>query len=154
MKQNIRITKEFKFEMAHALPNHEGLCKNVHGHSYILSVTLLGQAVEGKDRSDRGMVMDFGSLKKIVFDNVITVFDHALVLYDGASEKLVSELRNNFAKLILVDYHPTSEKLIVDIKDRIQANLSKEIKLVKLQLRETATAYAEWHASDNIEKGL
>lgn len=149
MKQNIRITKEFKFEMAHALPNHEGLCKNVHGHSYILSVTLLGQAVDDEDRSDHGMVMDFGDLKKIVFENVISVFDHALVLHDGSSAQLVSELKNNFAKLILVDYHPTSEKLIVDIKDRIQKDLQKDIKLIKLQLRETATAYAEWYASDN-----
>lgn len=147
--QNIRITKEFKFEMAHALPNHKGLCKNVHGHSYILSVTLLGQAVEDDTRSDYGMVMDFGNLKKIVFDNVISVFDHALVLYNGSSEQLVNELKNNFAKLILVDYHPTSEKLIVDIKDRIQTKLDGDIKLIKLQLRETATAYAEWHASDN-----
>lgn len=149
MRQNIRITKEFKFEMAHALPNHDGLCKNVHGHSYILSVTLLGQAVEDESRSDHGMVMDFGNLKKIVFEHVISDFDHALVLYNGSSDKLVNELKNNFAKLILVDYHPTSEKLIVDIKDRIQANLQSGIKLIKLQLRETSTAYAEWYDSDN-----
>tara|TARA_Y100001935_G_C17283654_1_gene499023 strand:- start:1116 stop:1568 length:453 start_codon:yes stop_codon:yes gene_type:complete len=149
MDQNIRITKEFKFEMAHALPNHEGLCKNVHGHSYVLAVTLLGQAVKDESRSDHGMVMDFGDLKKIVFENVINVFDHALVLYKGSSDKLVSELKDNFAKLILVDYHPTSEQMILDIKDRIQANLPENIKLIKLLLRETANAYAEWYASDN-----
>jgi len=149
MNQNIRITKKFKFEMAHALPNHDGLCKNVHGHSYILSVTLLGQAVEDDSRSDYGMVMDFGDLKKIVYEHVISVFDHALVLYNGSPDQLVNELKNNFAKLILVDYHPTSEELIIDIKDRIQSELPENIKLIKLLLRETATAYAEWYASDN-----
>jgi 6-pyruvoyltetrahydropterin/6-carboxytetrahydropterin synthase len=149
MSNNIRITKEFKFEMAHALPNHKGLCKNVHGHSYVLAVTLLGNAVDDLSRGDHGMVMDFGDLKKIVHEHVISVFDHALVLYNGTSEQLVNELKNNFNKLILVDYHPTSEQMILDIKERIATHLPHEIKLVKLHLRETATAYAEWYAEDN-----
>jgi len=60
----IRITKEFKFEMAHALKGYDGPCKNIHGHSYELMVTILGYPVVDESSPKLGMVMDFGDLKK------------------------------------------------------------------------------------------
>ena len=59
MDKVIRITKEFKFETGHALYGYDGLCKNVHGHSYKLSVTLLGTPITDPDHVKYGMVMDF-----------------------------------------------------------------------------------------------
>ena len=79
-RAHIRITKEFKFEMAHALLGYDGPCRNVHGHSYELSVTVIGKPIEEKSHAKLGMVMDFGDLKRIVKDEVVDVFDHALVL--------------------------------------------------------------------------
>ena len=149
-KQKIRITKEFKFEMAHALPNHNGPCKNIHGHSYTLSVTVIGFPVEDKTRPDHGMIMDFGDLKKIVNTNVVHVFDHALVLNKNTEKTLKTELAKNFEKLFWVDYHPTSENLIVDFVNRIQPQLPGDVNLYRLTLRETATSLAEWQASDNV----
>ncbi len=64
----IRITKEFRFEMAHALWNYDGLCRNLHGHSYILRVTVKGQPIADSNHPKFGMVMDFGDLKAIVKD--------------------------------------------------------------------------------------
>lgn len=73
----IRVTKEFRFEMAHALWNYDGPCRNVHGHSYILYVTLAGEPVNDPDHPRNGMVIDFGDLKKIVRENIVDRFDHA-----------------------------------------------------------------------------
>ncbi len=136
--------------MAHALPNHNGPCKNIHGHSYTLSVTVIGFPVEDKTRPDHGMIMDFGDLKKIVNTNVVHVFDHALVLNKNTEKTLKTELAKNFEKLFWVDYHPTSENLIVDFVNRIQPQLPGDVNLYRLTLRETATSLAEWQASDNV----
>ncbi len=136
--------------MAHALPNHNGPCKNIHGHSYTLSVTVIGFPVEDKTRPDHGMIMDFGDLKKIVNTNVVNVFDHALVLNKNTEKTLKTELAKNFEKLFWVDYHPTSENLIVDFVNRIQPQLPGDVNLYSLTLRETATSLAEWQASDNV----
>ncbi len=64
--QNIRITKIFHFEMAHALNNYDGLCRNIHGHSYKLRVTLIGQPSNDKTSPKKGMLIDFSDIKKIV----------------------------------------------------------------------------------------
>ncbi len=148
-KQYIRITKEFRFEMAHALFCHQGLCKNIHGHSYTLAVTVKGIPIDDESRSDNGMLMDFGELKTIVNAQIVNIFDHALVLHKSVSKNLLKELNANFEKIIIVDYHPTSENLLIDYVNRIQDKLPGSVKLHNLQLRETATCLAEWHASDN-----
>ena len=147
--QTIRITKEFKFEMAHALPCHKGPCKNIHGHSYTLSVTVSGHPIDDESRADNGMIMDFGDLKTIVRKQIVSVFDHALVLHSSTNEALKSELDNSSFKTLWVDYHPTSENLILDYVNRLQSELPPTVSLHSLKLRETATSLAEWHASDN-----
>ena len=74
----IRITKEFKFEMAHALHGYDGLCKNIHGHSYKLFVTVKGKIKNEKGNTKDGMVLDFTSLKDIVKKHIILKYDHSL----------------------------------------------------------------------------
>ena len=113
-------------------------------------VTVIGFPVEDETRPDYGMIMDFGDLKKIVNTNVVHVFDHALVLNKNTEKTLKTELAKNFEKLFWVDYHPTSENLIVDFVNRIQPQLPGDVNLYSLTLRETATSLAEWQASDNV----
>ena len=69
--EKIRITKEFKFEMAHALHGYDGLCKNIHGHSYKLWVTIRGEIRNEKGHQKDGMVMDFDVIKQIVKPEII-----------------------------------------------------------------------------------
>jgi len=66
MSPLIRVTKEFSFEMAHVLWNYDGPCKNVHGHSYRLFVTLSGFPVDNQENPKNGMVIDFGDLKVLL----------------------------------------------------------------------------------------
>lgn len=145
----IRITKEFKFEMAHALVGYDGLCKNIHGHSYELLVTVSGHPIADENSPKLGMVMDFGDLKKIVREAIVDKFDHALVLSNKMPQALLEQLKKHNDRLILVDYQPTSEWMISDFAERITKRLPKNIHLKYLLLRETVTSYAEWLAEEN-----
>ncbi len=146
----IRITKEFSFETGHALYGYDGKCRNVHGHSYKLSVTVIGQPISEPGEVKLGMVIDFGDLKRIVKEEVVDPFDHATVFNKNTPHlELARELENRGHKVILADYQPTSENMVVDFAAKIAAKLPETIKLHSLKLRETQTAYAEWFASDN-----
>ncbi len=145
----VRITKEFKFEMAHALKGYDGPCRNIHGHSYELMVTISGTPIDDTDNPKLGMVMDFGDLKRIVRSVIVDDFDHALVLNSSMPSTLIDEISANFEKVILVDYQPTSELMIVDFASRISKKLPSNVKLKYLLLRETVTSFAEWYAEDN-----
>jgi len=145
----IRVTKEFHFEMAHALYGYDGPCKNIHGHSYKLSVSIIGEITEQENSPKNGMVVDFTVIKDIVKTNIIDLYDHSLVL-NGKSPhgKLIDE-KKMFGKIILVDYQPTCENLLVDFVKKIIPHLSDKMKLHHLRLSETATSCAEWYAEDN-----
>lgn len=147
--QTIRLTKEFKFEMAHALKGYDGLCRNIHGHSYELLVTVIGKPVSDKSSVKLGMVMDFGDLKKIVRSCIVDEFDHALVLNRASIDDFKSDAEM-FGRTILVDYQPTSENMIIDFAARLTNLLPANVKLHHLLLRETVTSYAEWFAEDNL----
>lgn len=145
----IRVTKEFRFEMAHALWNYDGPCRNVHGHSYILYVTFKGEPVNDSDNPRNGMVMDFGDIKKIVRENVVDRFDHALMIAGFAPAESVESYRKHFGNVIVSPYQPTCENLVADIADILSARIPSGVSLHSIKLYETATAFAEWHASDN-----
>jgi 6-pyruvoyltetrahydropterin/6-carboxytetrahydropterin synthase len=146
--QTIRLTKEFKFEMAHALKGYDGLCRNIHGHSYELLVTITGIPVMDSSSSKLGMVMDFGDLKKIVRKYIVDEFDHALVLNRESADEFNADVEM-FGRTILVDYQPTSENLLIDFASRLKTLMPVNVKLHHLLLRETVTSYAEWYAEDN-----
>lgn len=144
----IRISKEFTFEMAHALYSYEGKCAGLHGHSYHLTVTVLGQVKNDTSGPPQGMVMDFGDLKKIVSEKVLNIFDHALVLHER--DPLCQQVIHSPSKLIKTTYQPTCENLLGDMAARIEPSLFPHLKLFSLKLRETGTCYAEWFAADNV----
>ena len=147
---NIRITKQFSFETGHALYGYDGKCRNVHGHSYKLSVTVIGQPITDSDNVKFGMVIDFGDLKKIVKSEIVDQFDHATVFNKNTPHiELAEELKSRGHHVILVNYQPTSENMVIDFAEKISKHLPSHIKLHSLKLQETETSFAEWYASDN-----
>lgn len=76
----ITVTKIFNFEMAHALFNYKGPCADLHGHSYILHVTVKSAKGVGNELISPGFIMDFKELKEIVNSKVIALLDHKLAL--------------------------------------------------------------------------
>ena len=146
----IRITKQFSFETGHALYGYDGKCKNVHGHSYKLSVTVIGTPILDNNNVKFGMVIDFTDLKKIVKEEIVDNFDHATVFNKNTPHvDLAKELSNRGHHVILVDYQPTSENMVIDFAQKIQDRLPNDIQLHSLRLQETESSFAEWFASDN-----
>src|SRR5690554_6760608 len=149
MKQ-IRITKIFSFETGHALYGYDGKCRNVHGHSYKLYVTVIGSPISDPTHVKFGMVIDFSDLKKIVKDEIVDIFDHATVFNKNTPHvELAKELSTRGHNVLLVDYQPTSEMLVIDFSKKIQKYLPSNIKLHSLRLQETESSFAEWYAADN-----
>jgi 6-pyruvoyltetrahydropterin/6-carboxytetrahydropterin synthase len=146
---NIRVTKSFTFEMAHALWNYDGPCRNIHGHSYQLHVTVYGQPSKDTDNAKLGMVIDFSDLKRIVNQYVVDFFDHSVVISTRASQPDIERVEQMFEKFYVVDFQPTCENLVIDMAERIRIRLPSHVSLFSLRLVETATSYAEWFASDN-----
>lgn len=147
--QNIRITKIFHFEMAHALDNYDGLCRNIHGHSYKLRVTLIGQPSQDESSPKKGMLIDFSDVKKIVQEFIIDKYDHALVLNQSADKIIIDTLKQHYQKIITLPFQPTSELLLITFARILQDALPAHVKLFSLRLNETESSYAEWFAEDN-----
>ena len=145
----IRLTKEFSFEAAHALGGYDGPCREIHGHSYRLFVTIKGEPSTDPMNPKQGMVMDFGVLKKIVNEEIISRFDHALVLRSTADEGLRRVLLEQFDNVVTVEYQPTCENMLDDFAHRLMKRLPEGVMLHSLRLHETASSYAEWYAEDN-----
>lgn len=146
----IRITKQFTFETAHALYGYDGKCQNIHGHSYKLDVCVIGEPITDTSNVKCGMVIDFGDLKKIVKKEVVDVLDHAIMLNKNTPHiELAQDLKKANHNVVLVDYQPTSENMVIDFADKIKSKLDSNLELHSLKLRETGTAFAEWYAADN-----
>ncbi|MEG2365477.1 MAG: 6-carboxytetrahydropterin synthase [Alistipes sp.] len=146
----IRLTKEFSFEAAHALEGYDGACREIHGHSYRFYVTVKGSPSQERTDPKYGMVIDFGVLKTIVNEEVVSRLDHALVLHrTEASEPLLALLNARFSNLVETTYQPTCENMLADFASRIAPRLPLGVTLHALRLYETATSYAEWFAEDN-----
>ena len=146
---NIRITKEFRFEAAHALWGYDGACRNIHGHSYLLYVTLIGKPVSDPTHPKFGMVMDFSVLKKIVNEVITEPFDHALMIRKGTPHSEFVKNSELVGKVMELDYQPTCENMVADFAALIAAQLPQGIRLHSLRLHETATSFGEWYADDN-----
>ena len=146
----IRITKIFNFETAHVLYNYDGKCKNMHGHSYKLFVTVKGNPIKDLDHHKNGMVVDFGDIKKIVKEEIVDIWDHAVLVNGDSPHKLLGEsLESQGHKVIFCDYQPTCENMLYDIASKIKSQLPNHIQLAYLKLHETENSYGEWLAEEN-----
>lgn len=147
----IRLTKEFSFEAAHSLEGYDGACREIHGHSYRLFVTIKGEPSADPYDPKQGMVMDFGSLKRIVNEQIVSRLDHAFVVRRSEQGvQLRDMLADRYSNIVLVDYQPTCENMLADFAERLLESLPDEVELYSLRLHETASSFAEWFAEDNF----
>jgi 6-pyruvoyltetrahydropterin/6-carboxytetrahydropterin synthase len=147
--QRVRVTKRFTIDMAHALYGYDGPCKNIHGHTYHLSVTLIGAPIQDTADVKLGMVIDFGDMKRLVKVTILDSFDHALVLNEAAPYSRSEIISSEFEKVMLVTYQHTCENLLLHFVDLLKGHFSDGPSLVSIRLEETPTSYAEWNAGDN-----
>jgi 6-pyruvoyltetrahydropterin/6-carboxytetrahydropterin synthase len=138
----ISITKIFRFEAAHAIHGYPGSCKNIHGHSYELQVTVKASQWDGGYVNGLGIIIDFKDLKAIVQAEVVNKLDHKLIL----SRSYLNQ-SNSFPKLdelVVFDVEPTAENLLIFARDLIINALPDHVQLQSLKLWETRDSYAAW----------
>ena len=102
------VTKSVKFDAAHILTNHQGLCKNLHGHTYRVDLSVTQQE---DDKSD--MVIDFKDLKSVATSVICDRFDHAFV-YSTASEgesEIASVVEKHGMRTVALPFRSTAENL-------------------------------------------
>lgn len=147
----IRLTKEFTFEAAHFLEDYDGVCSQLHGHSYRLYVTVRGIPSDDELDPKNGMVIDFGYLKQLVNDAIISEFDHSLIMQRSERSTALEQLPSEeFSRIVVLPYRPTTENLLADFAERLLEVLPDDVEIYSLRLHETGASYAEWYASDNI----
>ncbi len=145
----IRITKQFQFEMAHALWNYDGKCKNIHGHTYILYVTVIGEPIDDPKNPKNGMVMDFGVLKEIVNKHIIDTHDHFVAVNGNTPHSKINFKEYGIDNIQLKNYQPTCENMVLEFVEILQKHLPEYVQLYSVKLYETQTSFAEWVIDDN-----
>ena len=139
----IHLTKIFHFEAAHALMGYDGRCRNIHGHSYEMRVTIKGMPIDDPSSPKYGMVMDFGDLKKIVNEEIVDHYDHAFIINDQMPKDFIEEVKRHYERIIVLPYQPTTELMLLDFSKKIKKRLPENVSLVKIFLKETEGSYAE-----------
>lgn len=141
----VSLTRRFTFEMAHTLHGYDGPCRQIHGHSYKLYVTVSGCPCTDKSSPKLGMVMDFSDLKAIVNRLIIEKLDHALTVRKGAYDTHLLELMGEqWSHIVQADYQPTCENMVVDFARLIAPELPSGVALEKVKLYETENSYATY----------
>ena len=104
----ITVTKTVKFDAAHVLTNHQGLCKNLHGHTYRVDVSVAQAEDDGRD-----MVIDFKDLKTIANEVICDRFDHAFIYNtESAGEKeIAAVVEKNGMRTVAIPFRSTAENL-------------------------------------------
>lgn len=140
-----RLTKQFRLEMAHALVGYRGKCNRLHGHSYRLEVTVECDSYDLQcEGEEMGMGIDFGSIRNIVEQAVVTPYDHSLIIRNcEETREVVEVLSRHFEAIHAVEWQPTSENMASHFASLLQPLLPEGIRLHSLRLHETANNCAE-----------
>ena len=132
------VTKTVRFDAAHILTNHQGLCKNLHGHTYRVDVSVSQPEGDGRD-----MVIDFKDLKTIANEVICARFDHAFIYStESAGEReIAAVVEKNGMRTVAIPFRSTAENLarlfFDDLRPRIPG-------LSSVRVWETADSCAEF----------
>lgn len=143
----MRITRRLEFDAGHRIPNHDSLCRHLHGHRYAIEVTLQGKVIAATGAADEGMVMDFSAIKSIVQQHIVDAWDHAFLAcrQDKAVVGFLGELKDH--KTVLFDAPPTAEHLAQTAFDTLdplfQGRYGTDLSLVRVRIYETPNCWAD-----------
>jgi 6-pyruvoyltetrahydropterin/6-carboxytetrahydropterin synthase len=133
------VSKKFRFEASHVLPRHPGKCSRLHGHSWLLTVS-----VEGPINAETGFVVDYSDLSKLVEKAIIERLDH---VHLGCGTTTTRDGIGQEQCPLGIFFYPSSENLVVAIGKMLQplvAELAQGVYLYEVALDETCTSRAVW----------
>ena len=134
----LKVTKSVKFDAAHVLTHHRGLCKNLHGHTYRVETTV---AQLPGDTGD--MVIDFKDLKGVLEDVIVARFDHAFI-YDSTSSgesEIAEVVSKNGMRVVAIPFRSTAENLARYFFGELESRLAG---LESVRVWETVDSVAEY----------
>ncbi len=129
-----RVTREIEFCYGHRLLNYEGKCRHLHGHNGLASITLEAPNLDGK-----GMLVDFGEIKKTVQRWVDETLDHTMLLH--RDDPILPALRERGERFHVMDANPTAENIARLIFDQA---LAAGLPVVEVVLWETPRCHASY----------
>lgn len=143
----MHITTRLEFDSGHRIPNHKSQCRNLHGHRYVLEITLSGDIIMQENASENGMVMDFSDVKAIAKTSVVNIWDHAFLVYQHDTEVLnfLNSLPDH--KTVVFPTVPTAENMALEafriLKSKYHDTYGNHLKLEKVRLYETPNSWAD-----------
>ncbi|CAB3779037.1 6-carboxytetrahydropterin synthase QueD [Pararobbsia alpina] len=143
----LSITRKLEFDAGHRIPDHRSQCRNLHGHRYVLEITLEGEIVDVEGAPDRGMVMDFADVKSLAVQHLVDRWDHAFLVFEGDTQ--VREFLDTMPghKTVVLDRIPTVENLALiafEILSNVyDAHYGVDLRLRRVRLYETPNCWAD-----------
>ncbi|BBD77150.1 6-pyruvoyl trahydropterin synthase family protein [Hydrogenophilus thermoluteolus] len=142
------ITRRLEFDAGHRIPDHRSLCRHVHGHRYVLELTLVGMPDQTPGSPERGMVMDFGDVKRIAWEQLVGHWDHAFLVWneDPVADAIDAVLPNH--RTVRLDVIPTAENLariaFTTLAPHFRARYGRHLRLARVRLYETPNCWADY----------
>ncbi|HVK54865.1 MAG TPA: 6-carboxytetrahydropterin synthase QueD [Burkholderiales bacterium] len=143
----MQITRRLEFDAGHRIPNHQSLCRHLHGHRYAMEITLVGEVVDVSGSPEEGMVMDFSDVKAIACQHVVDQWDHAFIVYAG--DKIIVDLLATIPghRTVVLDCIPTAENLAQTafniLREAYQDRYGNHLRLARVRLYETPNCWAD-----------
>ncbi|MCB1886874.1 MAG: 6-carboxytetrahydropterin synthase QueD [Rhodocyclaceae bacterium] len=143
----MQITRRLEFDAGHRIPDHTSQCRHLHGHRYVLEVSLSGEVISRPGDPANGMVMDFGDIKEIAKQHVVDRWDHAFLAFrdDRPVVDLLAAIPGH--KTVLLDCVPTVENLALEafrILDPLYVDAyGNHLSLARIRLYETPNCWAD-----------
>lgn len=143
----MEITTRLEFDAGHRIPHHNSQCKNLHGHRYVIEITLVGNIIKQEKISENGMVMDFSDVKRIAREHVVDVWDHAFLVYK--LDQPVVDFLNTLPehKTVIFEEVPTAENMAAEafkiLNNQYQDIYHNQLKLSRVRLYETPNSWAD-----------
>ncbi|SEI78499.1 6-carboxytetrahydropterin synthase QueD [Nitrosomonas eutropha] len=146
------ITRKFEFDAGHRISTHRSQCRNLHGHRYVLEVTILGGIITDAGAPEQGMVMDFSDVKRIIRETLVDQWDHAFLVYAGDTRVLEFLQSIDGHKTVVLEVQPTAENLALIAFDSLHRTFRNKyagrLELEHIRLFETPNCWADVNRVD------
>ncbi|MBL0354563.1 MAG: 6-carboxytetrahydropterin synthase QueD [Candidatus Dechloromonas phosphoritropha] len=141
------ITRRLEFDAGHRIPDHRSQCRHLHGHRYVIEITLSGKIIDQAGDAANGMVMDFSQVKQLAREHLVDAWDHAFLAYSGDSVVVDFLASLPGHKTALLDRVPTAENLARIAFERLNAvyrdTYGNHLQLARVRLYETPNCWAD-----------
>lgn len=143
----MRITRKLEFDAGHRIPDHASQCRHLHGHRYVLEVTLSGEIIQADGQAANGMVMDFSDVKSIAQRHVVDAWDHAFLAWRDDSSVIAFLATLPEHKTVVLDLVPTVENLALTafriLDPHYRDEYDNRLRLERVRLYETPNCWAD-----------